>query len=373
MEMRQSYKQALITGLAYGLGLLLGNAISVLIFAYFPAEIFLTGNPVGRLVRGILCAFVISGAGSVVGGSIGGRALPPVGFGVRHRGYIWRSGISFGIVGLVFGVIMGLSLDLICALNILFNACTVDISPEYQDTLIQALQEGAHQCLLVKPGPAEGVENVVAIDALVERLSELGLGERFEIRLFYGPVHTKSALIDDQVLIVGSQNLHYSAFGTGGGLTEYSFAVEDPQATADFVAIFEYDGNVEHPASNAELGLFYIPFPVGQDGFCRREMQHSASLLPWFVYDCSESEVVFVSDLDPFSSDFARCVDHVLKPTNKARAAMGKAMPAPTSKRTAGSPVNTIPMKLTASTTTVTPMRFVSSSSVLSICSQPGN
>jgi hypothetical protein len=42
------------------------------------------------------------------------------------------------------------------------------------------------------------------------------------------------------MLIIGSQNFHYSAFGTGGGLNEFSFAVEDEQAVEDYSRTFEF-------------------------------------------------------------------------------------------------------------------------------------
>jgi cardiolipin synthase len=46
-------------------------------------------------------------------------------------------------------------------------------------------------------------------------------------------------LIYDEFLVVGSQNLHYSAFG-GGALTEYSLGVTDPQAIEDYQRMFDY-------------------------------------------------------------------------------------------------------------------------------------
>ncbi|MFO7680080.1 MAG: phospholipase D-like domain-containing protein [Chloroflexota bacterium] len=139
------------------------------------------------------------------------------------------------------------TLDMVCNLNLLFDVCTADDAPSYLPALVQAMQNGAHVRVLVKPGPFEGVENTVALNALQSRLDELGLGDRFEFRYFNGPVHPKVVLIDDQVLIVGSQNFHYSAFGTGGGLNEYSIAVEDPQATADFKQIFEAEWAIASP------------------------------------------------------------------------------------------------------------------------------
>ena len=60
------------------------------------------------------------------------------------------------------------------------------------------------------------------------------------VRPFPGPVHAKDTLIDDQFLIVGSHNFHWSAFGTGQGLAEYSLGVADPQAISDFERFFEY-------------------------------------------------------------------------------------------------------------------------------------
>ena len=139
------------------------------------------------------------------------------------------------------------TLDMICNLNILFNVCTVDYEPGYMDALIQAAQNGAKVRVLMKPGPVEGIENNVANDALTKRLVELGIADNFDIRYFDGPVHPKSALIDEQVLIIGSQNYHYSAYGTGGGLTEYSIAIEDEQASQDFKGIFEYEWNRAQP------------------------------------------------------------------------------------------------------------------------------
>jgi cardiolipin synthase len=70
------------------------------------------------------------------------------------------------------------------------------------------------------------------------RLQELGLEDHVEIRFYNGPMHPRAVLIDDEFLIVGSQNLHYSAFDTTWGLTEHSIGTEDEQAIADFERIF---------------------------------------------------------------------------------------------------------------------------------------
>lgn len=133
------------------------------------------------------------------------------------------------------------SLDIICNLNVLFNICSVDEAPVYQDALLQAVQNGAHLRILVKPAPFEGIENFVALDALIVRLQELGLENQVEIRFYNGPMHPKATLIDNELLIVGSQNLHYSAFNKTWGLTEHSIGTDDAQAIADFKQIFEVE------------------------------------------------------------------------------------------------------------------------------------
>ena len=132
------------------------------------------------------------------------------------------------------------SLNMVCALNILYNVCNFSDSHQYMDGLLQAAKQGAKVRILVKPSPVEGIENAVAITAFEERLGKLGLADRVELRFFDGPMHPKAALIDDELLIIGSQNFHYSAFGEGTGLNEQSLALDDPQAREDYKRVFEY-------------------------------------------------------------------------------------------------------------------------------------
>ncbi|MBP6470163.1 MAG: hypothetical protein KBE23_15890 [Chloroflexi bacterium] len=133
------------------------------------------------------------------------------------------------------------SLDMICNLNVLFNICSVDEAPIYKEALIQAVQNGAHLRILVKPSPFEGIENFVALEAFMVRLQELGLADQVEVRFYSGPMHPKATLIDDELLIMGSQNLHYSAFNKTWGLTEHSIGTDDAQVIADFRQVFEVE------------------------------------------------------------------------------------------------------------------------------------
>lgn len=69
----------------------------------------------------------------------------------------------------------------------------------------------------------------------------MGLEDQVEVRFYNGSLHPKVTLIDDELLIVGSQNLPYSAFHETWGLTEHSIGTEDEQAIADFKRIFEVE------------------------------------------------------------------------------------------------------------------------------------
>jgi phosphatidylserine/phosphatidylglycerophosphate/cardiolipin synthase-like enzyme len=130
---------------------------------------------------------------------------------------------------------------LLCNLNHFYDLCTFGQAPRYMVELLNAIEEnGVEARVLVGVLPFQGIENTVAVDLLNREVEKRGLGDQIEFRFFDGLVHAKTALIDDEFLIVGSQNLHYSAFGENDGLTEYSLGVADPQAIEDFKRMFDY-------------------------------------------------------------------------------------------------------------------------------------
>ena len=67
-----------------------------------------------------------------------------------------------------------------------------------------------------------------------------GLSDNVEIRYFEQDMHIKSALIDNEFLILGNQNFHYSAWGGSGSLAEFNLGVEDPQMVEDYQTFFNY-------------------------------------------------------------------------------------------------------------------------------------
>ena len=59
-------------------------------------------------------------------------------------------------------------------------------------------------------------------------------------------VHAKTALIDQELLILGSQNFHYSSWGEKG-LNEYSVATDDSEA----ITLYQNSAqNIKHTASS---------------------------------------------------------------------------------------------------------------------------
>lgn len=142
------------------------------------------------------------------------------------------------------------AMEMECDLNLLFDLCDFEQATEYLQGLMQAAENGAHIRLLLKPQPTDGIESAVAYDIFTRELENRGLSYQVEFRFFADPIHYKTTLIDDQFLIVGSQNFHYSAFGQDEGLTEYSLGTDDPQAVTDFQRIFEYQWELAAPEQN---------------------------------------------------------------------------------------------------------------------------
>jgi len=132
------------------------------------------------------------------------------------------------------------TLPLICDLNLLFEVCDFRDALSYMQAIMDAIETNNVKVrVLIKPGPIEAVESNIAVDAFRKELEKRGLSHLVEFRYFQDSVHAKSILIDDQFLLVGSQNFHYSAFGDGA-LTEFNIGTDDPDAIHDFKRFFDY-------------------------------------------------------------------------------------------------------------------------------------
>ncbi len=132
------------------------------------------------------------------------------------------------------------TLALICDLNLIFEVCDFRDALSYMQAMMDAIEANNVQTrVLIKPGVIEGVESNIAVEAFRGALEARGLSHLVEFRYFNGSVHAKAVLIDDQFLLVGSQNFHYSAYGDGA-LTEFNIGTDDPDAIAAFQKFFEY-------------------------------------------------------------------------------------------------------------------------------------
>ena len=133
------------------------------------------------------------------------------------------------------------SLPIICNLNYVIDVCDARHAPAYINSILDAVEKNNAQVrLLLDLKPFKGIESAIALGIMLDAVQERGLADRIEVRSFSSPVHAKGTLIDDEFMIVGSQNYHWSAFGEDRGLAEYSLGTSDPEAIAEFQRFFEY-------------------------------------------------------------------------------------------------------------------------------------
>lgn len=133
------------------------------------------------------------------------------------------------------------SLKLICALDLLNdNVCSFDDALDYMNAILNSVEQNQTRVrVLVEKINSNGMENRISAKEFTRELELRGLDQFVEIRLFEGRMHAKAFLVDDEVLFIGSQNFHYSAWGETG-LAEYNLATDDPNAVTTFKSIFDY-------------------------------------------------------------------------------------------------------------------------------------
>lgn len=132
------------------------------------------------------------------------------------------------------------SMPLICNLNHFFEVCDFGQALPYMVALMDAAENGANLRIVLTPYPIQSVENVIAMEIFNQEAFDRELSHRVEIRMLDDLLHSKSAMIDGKFVIVGSQNLHWSAYGEGNGLSEYSLGVGDPAAAEQYQRFFDF-------------------------------------------------------------------------------------------------------------------------------------
>ena len=122
------------------------------------------------------------------------------------------------------------------------------------DAIVEAIEQNQVPVrVVVENANSNGLENRVAVLVLFEELESRGLDGFVEIRFYDGKLHAKSTLIDNQLLIIGSQNMHYSAWGQGA-LTEHSLTTNDPAAIQEYNALFKAKWQDAVPFEDANFG-----------------------------------------------------------------------------------------------------------------------
>jgi hypothetical protein len=89
--------KALISGVIYASGLVLGGILADFLFSIVTLEKFAHLEDAVRLIIGLLVAFFITGLSGAVSGFLGGYSLPLIYQSKGRWGNAWRSAISIGI------------------------------------------------------------------------------------------------------------------------------------------------------------------------------------------------------------------------------------------------------------------------------------
>ncbi|MEJ2710897.1 MAG: phospholipase D-like domain-containing protein, partial [Anaerolineales bacterium] len=147
------------------------------------------------------------------------------------------------------------SADLICVLNVVSpGTCTYANTLPWMQALVQSVEQNHTRVrVMVENANMNGLENRVGIAILQQELARRGLSDYVEVRFFNGRLHTKATLVDGELLLVGSQNFHYSSFSKSG-LLEFVAATESPEAIQLYQEMFEYYWSLAIPADQAVWG-----------------------------------------------------------------------------------------------------------------------
>jgi phosphatidylserine/phosphatidylglycerophosphate/cardiolipin synthase-like enzyme len=140
------------------------------------------------------------------------------------------------------------SMNLRCTLALLNpRLCTFDDALPWMRALVRAAERGVNIRAVIYEQGLLGLENRIGLAVLRSELVARGLEGRFEARWFPGALHAKTMLLDGRLLVVGSQNLHYSSW-TPRGLNEYSVATTAPAAAEGYAREFAFFWGQSPPA-----------------------------------------------------------------------------------------------------------------------------
>lgn len=116
--------------------------------------------------------------------------------------------------------------------------CPVAQWPSYLQALLGAMQRGVKVRALVVDYGIDRVPNRSGVALLRLEARRRGIEDRFEARYVTFPMHTKAVTVDDRLVLAGSMNFHFSAWGSLG-LNEAALATTDPEAVIQQRVMFE--------------------------------------------------------------------------------------------------------------------------------------
>jgi len=118
------------------------------------------------------------------------------------------------------------------------DECPVDRWPVYMKAVLSAMERGVEVRVLTVGDWIDRVSNRSGVALLRLEARRRGIEDRFEARYATQRMHTKALTVDGRMVLVGSMNYHFSAWGPLG-LNEAMLGTSDPAAVAEQRASFE--------------------------------------------------------------------------------------------------------------------------------------
>ncbi|GGL93788.1 phospholipase [Deinococcus aerolatus] len=138
------------------------------------------------------------------------------------------------------------------------QGCGPDSWPVYLSAVLQAIGRGVQVRLLTVDYGVGAPANRSGVTLLRQALRRRGLEDRFQARYTTFKMHAKALTVDRRVVVTGSMNFHFSAWGQLG-LAEAALATNDPAAVAEQEARFERVWNTGSRAVPEEWWLKNVP------------------------------------------------------------------------------------------------------------------
>lgn len=146
------------------------------------------------------------------------------------------------------------SLQVQCMAELVFpGICDIENALPYMTAMLEAIERDQVKVrVIMENSNSNGLENRVAGGVFLSELEKRGLEEYVELRFYNGKLHAKSILIDEELLLIGSMNMHYSSWGERA-LAEYMVTTDNPEAIGEYQQMFEAKWDEAIPFEEAKF------------------------------------------------------------------------------------------------------------------------